>query len=354
LFSVRVEEAGQPVGLDFRGRLVTGRVGAELVDPDGEVVWRFDAETSGPFAENVVVQAEKLGDYQLSVVWDGSTRAQYALQWKPGEIQVATVSPLALLAGLGMVAVAVGFVGYALVRRLGRGYLALGALAWAVTVALKFAWAIPTNPPVQRALFGALPEGLASLLFYAYVGLLTGVFEVALVWLVMRYTRLGRVRWERALSFGIGFGAIEALLLGANSLLPVVTALVAPTLYPPELQAQLALLNNVLFGFAPVVERLAVVMVHILCSVLIFYGVARSESRWFWLALAFKSALDTVAAFGQSWDMAVLWKLWTIEAAMVLFGVIGWMGTRWVAERYPADAAHAGAHVIAVADGGNQ
>lgn len=348
-FTVPVEAAGQPVGLDFRGRLVAGSVGVELVAPDGEVVWEFETEKAGPFVANTVVRPEKLGDYQLSVVWEGPVQAQYSLQWKPGEIQVATVSPLALLGGLGMVAVAVGFVIYALVRRLGPRYLALGALAWAVTVALKFLWAIPLNPPVQRALFDTLPAGIASLLFYVYVGLLTGIFEVALVWLVMRYTRLGRVRWEQALSFGIGFGAIEALLLGANSLLSVVITLVAPTVYPPELLGQLARLNDVLYGLAPIVERLAVVLVHTFCNVLIFYGVASNRSRWFWLALVFKSALDTVAAFGQFWDMTVLWKLWTIEAVIVLFGIVGWMGTRWVAERYPAKAIR----ITALADGGS-
>jgi uncharacterized membrane protein YhfC len=148
------------------------------------------------------------------------------------------ISPVALLGGAGMILVALGFIAYAAWRHLGWAYLGLGALAWVVTVAIKFALAIPLNPEIFAALTGALPGGIGLGLFDLYVGLLTGLTEVLMVWLVMRYTRLGRVDWNRALVFGIGFGAIEALLLGLGSFATMLTAIIAPQVIPASAMSQ--------------------------------------------------------------------------------------------------------------------
>lgn len=56
-----------------------------------------------------------------------------------GDLAPAVVPPLALLSGLGMIVVALGFAAYAVRRQLGWDTLTLGALAWSVTVFLKFA-----------------------------------------------------------------------------------------------------------------------------------------------------------------------------------------------------------------------
>jgi len=236
-----------------------------------------------------------------------------------------------------MILVALGFVVYAAVRRLGWAYLGLGALAWIVTVAVKFVWALPVNPRLYPAITGALPGGIGAGLFDLYVGLLTGLTEVAIVWLVMRYTRLGRVTWERALAFGIGFGAVEAFLLGLASLATALTALLAPQLIPSAALAQLAVMNDVLYGIAPIVERFFTVWVHIFSNVLIFYAVSRMQVRWFWLAFWFKSLIDAMAGFAQtSGVIATIEGIWAIEAVVVLWGILGWLGVRWVKQHYTA------------------
>jgi uncharacterized membrane protein YhfC len=249
--------------------------------------------------------------------------------------QAQTLSAAVLLPGSGMILVALVFIGYALVRRLGLGYLALGGLAWLVAVVLKFLWAIPFNGPIFQILTSRLPEPLGSILFYIYVGALTGVFEVALVWLVLRYTRLARVPYKKALAFGIGFGALEALLLGLSSLGSALVGLLAPDQLPPATLAQLALANNALYGLAPIVERIATIFVHIFANLLLFYGVVVRQPRWFWAAFIYKTALDSVAAFAQFWGVNTLGHIWTIEAIVVLFGLLGWWGIRWMAQCYP-------------------
>ncbi|MBN1921189.1 MAG: YhfC family intramembrane metalloprotease [Anaerolineae bacterium] len=335
-FTVEVKQAGDPVGIDFRGMLVSGSVRVLLEDAEHQPVFQHTVDQPGSFAVNTVVYP-KPGVYTFGITWDGPVQLpQYEFQWKPYPITAEKVSPIALLAGLGMILVALAYIVYAVVRKLGWGYLGLGALAWVVTVALKFAWAVPLNTPIYNALLGALPEAIAMPLIYIYVGLLTGLTEVLLTWLVLRYTRLGQVPWGKALAFAIGFGAVEALLLGFNSLSSVIVALVTPELISADAVAQIAVANNPLWGLSPIVERFFTCLIHIFCNVLLFYGSIRKEARWFWLSFLFKSAIDAVAAFAQFWGVDSLGKIWAIEAVIIVWGLLGWWGTRWVKARYPA------------------
>lgn len=254
-----------------------------------------------------------------------------------------TFSPIILLGGTGMIVVAIVFVVYTAIRRLGWAYLGLGALLWIVTVAVKFALAIPFNPAIYRALNSALHGGIGIGLFDLYVGLLTGVTEVGIVWLVLRYTRLGRVEWNRVLAFGVGFGTVEAFLLGVSSLLTGLTVLLAPNAIPSEALVQLTILNNGLYGIAATIERFFTVFIHIFANVLIFFAIAHKQVRWFWLSFAYKSLIDGWAAWGRLAGMtATVEQLWILEALVVLWGIVGWLGTRWIQHRYAPDATKQG------------
>ncbi len=321
-FSVPVAQAQDPVGLDFRANLQKGSLTAQLLTADDSVVWQATAQAGQPFSVNTVVRPAQSGTYRLGLRWDGPTQGSYSLAWQPGEISVARVQPIALLSGLGMMVVAVAFVVYALTCGAGWRYLGWGALGWLGSVALKFAWAIPFNGPMYQALTQALKAPLGEGLFYLYVGALTGVFEVALVWLVLRLTRLGRAGWNDALGFGIAFGAIEALFLGLSSLTNVLLAMTNPGLFTPYQLEQLAQLNNILYGLAPIWERFFTILVHTGCNVALFYALVRRENRWFWVAFAFKTLIDTWAAFGQFWGVDTLVKIWVLESVVALFGLL--------------------------------
>jgi len=335
-FTIQVEQADDPVGIDFRG-VVSGTVRVQLTDATAEIIWQEKIASPGSFAINTVVNPPTAGEYQLGLAWDGPMQLQYELQWKRGEIEVPTIPPLALMSGIGMALVAAGFVIYLLVtRQMDWKYLGLGAPAWIVTVLLKFTWAAAANAIVYDSLIEALPEAAAMPIFYLYVGVLTGVFEVAVVWLALRYTRLGQgSTWKNALSFGVGFGAVEALLLGISSAASVIVAMTTPDVFPLGALEQLAQAGNPLYGLAPIVERFFTIPVHIFSNALIFYAVAQKRMRWFWLAFAYKTLLDTAAAFGQVGGIDTLATLWMLEAFVIVCGAIGWLGTRWIQKRYP-------------------
>ena len=332
-FRIPVGQAGDPVGIDFRGILQRGTVQVRLVDAGGSVVWQDEAATLGPFTINTVVEPPAPGDYQLGLAWDGPITTSYSLTWRPGPVEIGQVTPIALLSGAGMIAVAAGFIAYAVWRRLGWRYLGLGALAWVVTIILKFVWAFAANRAVYDALYAALPQSLAGPLFYLYVGALTGLFEVTLVWLVMRYTRLGQMTWPHALAFGIGFGAIEALLLGIQSLVNVLVLLVMPALVPvgPDMIAQV---NNPLYLLAPVIERFFAILLHTFSNLLLIYGARTRQAIWYWLAFAYKTGVDAVAAFGQAQGLTTFPEIWAIEAVVILGGTAALQGIRWRRARW--------------------
>ena len=245
-----------------------------------------------------------------------------------------TISPVALVGGIGMIAVAVAFVVYALVRRLGVGFLALGAVAWVVTVGVKVILALIANAWVRKQTL-LLGEPTGTAIFSIYLGLLTGVTEVALVWVFLRFTRFGRARWPGVLAFGIGFGEIEAVLLGLSSLVLAVVAMTIPERLPKEVLAPLEHANTLWIQLAPISERIFACLGHVGTNVLLFYSVARREARWFWLAFVYKTAIDAVAGFAVVKGLTTTpVQIWTIEAIAAVWGIAGLLITLWISRRY--------------------
>jgi len=325
-----------PLKIKVSGNLNRGTLRFELRRPDGRAVWSSGDITSGDFSlgTEYALPAGQTGTYTLGLVYSNNTSATYNLAW-----HALKLGPLVLLPGLGMMLVALTFILYAAWRKLlNWRYLGLGALFWLLTVAAKFASATPINPAVFRAL-GVSYDTLFSpgnLVFYLYIGALTGVFEAGLAWLVLRKIRWGQASWSQALVFGIGFGVIEALLLGLISGGSAVAGLLAPDALPVSTLGSLA--HNAAFaqGLAPVAERISVIFAHILACVLIFYAVASREAKWGWLAILYKTLLDTPGGFAAFWQVNTLEKLWTLELVIAVFGLFGLWGTLQIGRRYPA------------------
>lgn len=204
----------------------------------------------------------------------------------------------AIATGLGMAGV--GATALALARwRVGRGPGAWqGAAAWSVSVALKVAVALPTQDGLERWL-DARTGVLATPLFVAFQGLLTGVFEVGLVALLAWRARLGRAGFGEAVRFGVGFGAAEALCLGIAVAGAAAAALGGA--WPPAAQDVVLRLVGGSTGLAdvlwPMLERLSALAFHVLPVLLLVAG-RRAGRPWlgFWAAFLLKSAVDGVAA----------------------------------------------------------
>jgi uncharacterized membrane protein YhfC len=251
-----------------------------------------------------------------------------------------TVLPIALFGGLGMLTVGFAFTAYA-ARLKSWGYFLLGGAAWIVEVALKAALALIANHWVDQET-QSLPPWIGAPLFWLYIGLLTGVTEVAITWIMLRYTRWGRANWASAMAFGLGFGTVECLTLASVSLGFVTFALCKPESMPEVALPGLVALNDPLAGLPPIWERFWTTWGHILTSLLIFYSIVTGKPRFFWAAFAYKSLIDAFAAAAaatllknaQSPD--ALTALWTVECVVGLWGAVGWAGVRWLKKRFPA------------------
>ena len=234
------------------------------------------------------------------------------------------------IGGLGMVGVALvaAFTIQAFFGASAFQFLALGALAWIVSVGLKFAWAIPTNKHVIRFFEQKLPPKLSGYVMWSYVGLLTGVFECGIALLfVLNISLLHSAVWREALAFGVGFGAVEALLLGFFSLFTVFK-MGHKGKKKAAAESFVILLSA---AAATIIERTFTLFVHAFTKVLIVLAVQQNNYALFWLSFGFKSLLDGIAAFGHlKWKVLdKLSRIWIMELVVVVFGVISLLGL-WI------------------------
>jgi uncharacterized membrane protein YhfC len=323
-----------PVQIKVSGNVTSGSIRFELRRPDGQAVWNSGEIGPGDFsiATSHLPDRSVTGTYVLGLVWKANTFAQYNLSW-----QALRLGPAVLVPGAGMLLVAFGFIAYHSRRRPAWRYFALGALFWVITVALKFIFAIPVNPWVYRLLNVSYTDLFSpgNLAAYIYVGALTGIFEAGIATLILRKIRWGRATWDQTLGFGIGFGVVEALLLGFLSLASATAALVSPDSLPVPALGNMAQAGNLLMGLAPVVERFFVIIAHIFSCVLLFYAIAQREMKWAWLAILYKTILDTPAAFAAFWGVTTPSRLWAIEGVIAMVALLGLWGIIQIASRYP-------------------
>ena len=161
----------------------------------------------------------------------------------------------------------------------------LGALLWIASVTGKAVFAVLTNKPVETALQSVLPRMPANLIFWSYIGLLTGIFECGIFLLLVRYLRRKQWTWSQAGSVGVGFGAVEAVILGAA--VAIATSLEGPVSGSLDLASSL---------LGPV-ERLIALALHTAAVTMIFYAFAQRKWGWFVGSFFYKSGIDAIAAF---------------------------------------------------------
>jgi uncharacterized membrane protein YhfC len=147
--------------------------------------------------------------------------------------------------------------------------LLLGALAWIISVALKIAWSVHTNKPILNFLKSRLPTKLSGPFSWSYIGLLTGIFEcgIALAF-VLKFDILYQASWVDILAFGVGFGAVEAFVLGLVALGGVVYHTIHPESIPEEDKEKWKITpNSLLMIPVGIVERAITLPIHIFTKV---------------------------------------------------------------------------------------
>jgi len=245
---------------------------------------------------------------------------------------------LSILPGLGPILVGVFSILWSIHYGATSFFIFIGFPAWIVSVVLKIAWAAPTNKRIKDYLEKKFPAKISGPIMWAYIGLLTGIFECGIILLfVVLIPSFSNADWPEIIGFGIAFGAAEAIILGLISFLGSLFVLLKPSETSQEkLQEVWLKIRKYPFTMisVPIVERIAAILVHIFTTVLIVLAFQQNAYYLFWVSFFFKSFVDSVAAWAsQKFDIAHWQKqkqIWFVESLFLALGVISIFGILWL------------------------
>jgi len=200
-------------------------------------------------------------------------------------------------------------------------YFLIGAVIWAVGVALKFAWALGLNEPIIGAIRGVMPSGAALVTSAIYIGLLTGVFEIGVtVVAAKQWSSLARDA-GRGLAVGIGAGAVEAVVLGVICSLSAVLK--------PEAVATSSL------SVVPATERLLALLCHASSRAMVLFAVATRRWRWAWGGFFLLTGVDVVAGAFLLFKERTALNPWILELALMPLALISILVLVILVRRWP-------------------
>jgi hypothetical protein len=318
-------DALAPITLHADIHLRQGRLAVTLSDSHGKPLQSFAAQdmTGVAFSETLTP-----GTYTLTAT---AENAQGTWSLRAGDQPIPAQTPPTarhFLPGLLMILVALAAaLGFRRATRESWRWLACGALLWTVAVAIKFFLAFSLNGPLLGLLQARLPHAAFIALGSTYIGLLTGITEVAITLAAgLRWPRLAATP-HRALAIGVGAGAVEALLLGIGTAIAPL-ALAANRLELPAVTATAIL--------APSFERVIALVCHTAVHAMTLYAVATRRWRWFWSAFLLFSALDGVAGFYHITGLLATANPWLLELPLFPFALASLPVLRHVTRHWPA------------------
>jgi uncharacterized membrane protein YhfC len=181
-------------------------------------------------------------------------------------------------------------------------------------------------------------------LFVLYATLAAGIFEELGRYFSFKWMLKNNREYKDGLSFGLGHGGIEAMLIGVlgavNALIlaslidsGVFDHTIAPTL-PAE---QAALLKEKIQGTSFImyvlggIERIFAISFHIAMSLLVLLAIRENRFIFVIYAILLHALMDVVPALYQA---KVVTNIWIAEAVIVLFGIVAFRFTLKIKKRF--------------------
>ena len=246
---------------------------------------------------------------------------------------VDVVNPFLMLAGIGMMAVAViAVVWWNRKTCVSWKWFGFGALVWIAAIALKLAMDFTITGSITGASFDAFGLLGATAVAAIYVGLRTGFLESGLSYLFgKKKAGKSRISFNEAIAFGIGFGAVEAFLLGLGSFLNILAICMYPQLLDSlDMVSKDMLLSslgqNTLVVVPAVIERVAAIFIHTFAAVLVFASVNTKKSKYIWGSVAYKSVTDGIVPLLPLLAGAGIISSFAMEVPFVVLAAIGYFG----------------------------
>ncbi len=337
-WELTVPTAGAQLGLQIAVKTSEGRIAMRVIDAAGNTIVDESGGIRLREISRTFTAPEGVVHIELSVEDCVGKWQAFVVMIPPPESNYVMLVTGPLMVVMGLVFVGVWY----RKTRVQLRWFWVGAGAWTLGVALKFAWAIPTNGPVLGALEGALPHGVYVALGSLYIGVLTGVFEIgitlALAWKWRRLAETG----ERAVAVGIGAGSIEAILLGLGGFVQVIVLIAAL----PGTEA-VAIANAYMSASTPLVwlvgpiERTIAILCHTSSRVLVLLSVARHRWSYFWYGFLILTGIDTLAGWLHLSGNLGHMSMWWVELMLAPFAVASVPIIRGCLRRWPGPAAEA-------------
>jgi uncharacterized membrane protein YhfC len=215
-----------------------------------------------------------------------------------------------------------------------------GGVVWALAIAAKVAMDLTISNALARWLADRYELASLAIIWGLVVGLRTGYLECGFTYIACIKSRLKKANFVSAVAFGIGFGAVEAMVLGFTSLINILALIFSPeliNLVPPQ-QREL-LIQQFSMGLAiipaPIIERFFTLMAHIFSAILIIYAVQVGKAEYFLASFAYKSLLDGMIPWlNRNVGIGSLQGIYTIETIVIIYGFVGLMGTLVIGRRF--------------------
>ena len=241
-------------------------------------------------------------------------------------------NPYLLIGELGMVIIGLAAIIYWRARKKTPWkFFAFGAAMWVIAIAAKLAMDLTVTMSLYQWLtgFGGMTALYALSVYY---GLRTGFFESGFSYLGIKWTRFKKMDMNQAIAFGVGFGAIEAVLLGLQATAVTWIAFTDPTFANALSPGQLASLNMpTIVLFAPLIERLSTIAVHVFASLLVVYAVVKKKANYLAYSIAYKSLLDfMVPLLAHYLELTTVTGAYLAEVPIAIFGIASYYGIRWM------------------------
>ena len=224
-------------------------------------------------------------------------------------------------------------------KRIEAKFFLYGLILWIIAISPKYIMDLTLTNPLFSYLKG-FGDAVYAILAGLYVGLRTGLLESGLSYLIILKSKIKEVNLNQAIALGIGFGSTEAIFVGFSSFTNILAFILYPNLINkiPESQREIVLqqLNQPSIVIpAPILERVFVLIIHILAILLIFYAIRKSDIRYLLASIFYKTLADgPIPAFRTYLDLNVPQNIYLVELYFAILALIGLLGIEKIMERW--------------------
>lgn len=248
------------------------------------------------------------------------------------------MNPMLILSGIGMMLVGILPVIYWMRKKdLGKRFFAAGAFIWVIAIVIKVIMDLTITGAINSYLLSE--AGILGALIFggAYVGIRTGLIENGLSYIgIRKYDHLSDMDFDESVAFGLGFGCIEAFIIGLSSFAGILFVMVFPGSVPAA--AVSAFDAPTITIFAGIIERISTVMIHLACSLLIVYATKTNRIIYFLYAFFYKTALDGIVPFiAHNANPKDAYTLYMFEIPILLLGALSLWILPWIRDKMKED-----------------